>query len=457
MTQPGPQLEPQPVTGAAILLQRLKTLHPKLIDLSLDRITGLLAQLGHPERHLPPVIHIAGTNGKGSTTAFLRAMFEGSGLRVHAYTSPHLVRFHERISVPGPDGVSRPISEVALVDLLTRVEAANGAQPMTFFEITTAAAFLAFAETPADVVLLEVGLGGEFDATNVIAATALSVITPIAFDHMDKLGRTLAEIAKAKAGILKRAVPAIVGPQPDEAMAVLARTAQRLGAPLTVWGQDFDAYGQAGRLVVQTEDTVLDLPLPALVGPHQIINAGVAVMAARAMRHLLPTTDAGIALGLQRVLWPGRMQPLTTGRLRDLLPTPDELWLDGAHNPAGGRVLADTITDLNRLALRPLTMIVGMMGQKDADGFLQPFKNFGARLIVVPVPGTQEAPADPTVLAGTAVRLGFQVETAGDIPDALARIGGERAPTGRRVLICGSLYLAGHVLALNEGLDGVVG
>ncbi|MFM2421985.1 MAG: hypothetical protein RL291_515 [Pseudomonadota bacterium] len=448
-------MPPMPPASAA-LLAHLKTLHPKLIDLSLGRIEGLLAKLGHPERRLPPVIHIAGTNGKGSTTAFLRAMFEASGLKVHAYTSPHLVRFHERISVPGEDGVSRAVSEGQLVDILKRVEHANADAPMTFFEITTAAAFVAFAEIPADVVLLEVGLGGEFDATNVISKTTLSVITPIAFDHMDKLGRTLPEIAKAKAGIIKAGVPAIIAPQRDEAMDVIDARATSLKAPLTVWGRDFDAYLQNGRLLVQTEDALMDLPKPNLLGPHQVINAATAVMAARAMQKHVRATIAGIEQGLTRAHWPARMQPIKSGLLHAALSASDELWLDGGHNPAGGAVLAETLAELSRTSARPTSMIVGMMGQKDAAGFLEPFRELVSEIVVVPVPGTQEAPADPNALAAIATGLGFNVDRAPDVPAAIATIKGAKS-TPQRILICGSLYLAGHVLALNEGLDGVLG
>jgi dihydrofolate synthase / folylpolyglutamate synthase len=441
--------------ASAAVLARLKTLHPKLIDLSLGRIAELLQKLGHPERRMPPVVHIAGTNGKGSTTAYLRAMFEASGRRVHAYTSPHLVRFHERISVPGADGISRAINEAQLLDILDRVETANAGAPMTFFEITTAAAFVAFADIPADVVLLEVGLGGEFDATNVIDKTALSVITPIAFDHMDKLGRTLPEIASAKAGILKRATPAIIAPQQDDAMDVIERRAATLGAPLTVWGRDFDAYTEGGRLLVQTEDELIDLPRPSLIGPHQVINAGTAVMAARAKGRARCRHPSSRALLATRAHWPARMQPIKAGPLRNLLGQNDELWLDGGHNPAGGMVLAETLAALDRASPRPTTMILGMMGQKDAAGFLEPFRGLIVDIRIVPVPGTQEAPADPKQLAEKARALGFHVDLDADVPSALRAIGS--TPPAHRVLICGSLYLAGHVLALNEGLEGVLG
>ncbi len=317
------------------LLAHLKTLHPLLIDLSLDRIIGLLAKLGNPQLKLPPVIHIAGTNGKGSTTAFLQAMLEAAGKRVHTYTSPHLIRFHERIGIAGADGRSGPISEAYLVDLLSRVEAANAGARMTFFEMTTAAAFLGFAETPADAVILEVGLGGRADATNVIAKPRLTIITPVSMDHADKLGDTVAKIAIEKAGILKRGVPCVVSQQSPEGLDAIRAVAGRVGAPLTIWGEDFDAFEQRGRLVFQTGDTLLDLPRPSLLGRHQIVNAGTAIAAALQLPELDLDTRA-IEHGLTAVVWPARMQRLSGGRLTAGISGDAEVWLDGGHNPAGG-------------------------------------------------------------------------------------------------------------------------
>jgi dihydrofolate synthase/folylpolyglutamate synthase len=439
--------------GAAsdALLARMRTLHPKLIDLSLDRIRVLLARLGNPERRLPPVVHIAGTNGKGSTTAYLLAMFEAAGKRVHAYTSPHLVRFNERISVPGADGRSQPIGEAALADVLARVERINAGDAITFFEITNAAAFVAFAEIPADVVLLEVGLGGEFDSTNVIERPALSIITPVSMDHAEKLGDTVARIASAKAGILKPDCQAVISRQQPDALEVIRTRARAVRAPLLVWGEDFDAYAQGGRLVYQTEDEVKDLPLPALLGPHQIVNAGTVVAAAEYLRPL-GLTDEAIARGLQTVRWPARMQRLAAdGRLGRRLAADAELWLDGGHNPSAGEVLAQTLADLEERSPKPLVVIVGMLANKDAAGFLRPFAGLARRVIAVPIPGAHERPYDPVDLARLAAGLGFDAVSA---PDLLAAIdvaaGAAEGP--RRVLICGSLYLAGHVLAAEQGV-----
>jgi dihydrofolate synthase / folylpolyglutamate synthase len=433
------------------VLARLKQLHPKLIDLSLERLRPLMARLGNPERRLADVIHVAGTNGKGSTVAFLRAMLEAAGRRVHVYTSPHLVRFNERIVLARADGSSQPIDEAVLRDYLVRVEAANAGDPITFFEITTAAAFLAFAEHPADAVLLEVGLGGEFDTTNLVDRPALTVITPVAMDHMDKLGDTLAKIAHVKAGILKPGVRSIVAPQEPEALEAIRERAEVVRAPLVVWGEDFEAFEQRGRLVYQSEAELLDLPMPGLVGRHQIINAGTAVAAARRLGPAgLP--EAAIARGLGEVRWPARMQRLTGDRLTARLAPETELWLDGGHNPHGGRAVAQTLADLEERAPKPLVLIVGMMGQKDTVGFLSPFRGLAQRIIAVPVPGAHEPPHAPETVAQIGLRLGFTVETATSVPAALDRL---RATANgpMRVLICGSLYLAGHVLALQSGAE----
>ena len=435
------------------ILARLRRLHPLMIDLSLGRLRLLLERLGSPERRLPPVIHVAGTNGKGSTTAYLKAMFEAAGSRVHAYTSPHLVRFNERIAIPADDAISRPIPEALLARYLERVEAANAGAAITFFEITTAAAFLAFSEIPADAVLLEVGLGGEFDATNLIERPALTVITPIAIDHADKLGGDLDGIVRAKAGILKPAVPAVISLQemPGVVDRLRCRAADIGAGPLAIWGEDFEAFEQRGRLVYQSEAELLDLPLPALIGRHQVINAGTAIASAR--RLALPgLDDRAVERGLLEVRWPARMQRLVNGRLAARLPAEAELWLDGGHNPHCGQAIAQTLADLEERAPKPLVLVVGMMGQKDAAGFLTPFRGLARRVVAVPVPGAHEKPFEPNALAQVALHLGFSVETASGVPAALERI---KASQGGpvRVLICGSLYLAGHVLALQDGID----
>ncbi len=433
------------------LLAELKLLHPKLIDLSLGRIERLLAKLGDPHKRLPPVIHVAGTNGKGSTSAFLRAMFEAAGARVHVYTSPHLVRFHERIMLAGEDGKSRPIEEDALVDVLTRTRACNDGDDVTQFEITTAAAFLAFAETPADVLILEVGLGGRLDATNVIEQPELAVITSISIDHADKLGGTLAEIATEKAGILKPGARTIVGKQPDDVVEVIEQTATRVGSPVEVWGRDFDAYAQNGRLVVQCEDQLLDLPLPSLIGPHQIINAGVATIAALRFKSF-PVSEKAIEQGLQEATWPARMQRFSDGPLTGLLSFGSELWLDGGHNPAAAEVISQAVADLEERRPRPLFLVIGMMGLKDIDGFLARFEGLARAVYAVPIPGAHEQPLEPNAIVEAATRLGIAAEEEASVEAALRAI--DRRHMGpKRVLICGSLYLAGYVLALQSGVE----
>lgn len=432
------------------ILAELRKLHPLLIDLSLGRIERLLAKLGDPHKKLPPVIHVAGTNGKGSVVAYLKAMLQAAGRRVHVYTSPHLVRFNERIAVPMADGLAGPIPDAQLVQLLSRVERINAGEPITFFEITTAAAFLAFSEIAADVVLLEVGLGGRFDATNVIDAPALTVITPISMDHADKLGDTIEKIAFEKAGILKRGVICVLAKQAASAEEVIDREASRREAPLVRWGQDFEAFEQRGRLVFQRQDRLLDMPLPALLGAHQIVNAGTAIAGALELKHF-GIDERAISRGLQEVCWPARMQRLGHGPLTDILRSNCELWLDGGHNPAGGLAIAQTMADLEDRSPRPLYLVVGMMGQKDATSFLEPFRGLARSISTVPIPGAHEAPHAPEALAEVARNCGLEAQAASDVPSALRRIM-SMTNDPARVLICGSLYLAGHVLALQEGV-----
>ena len=431
------------------ILQRLKQLHPLSIDLSLGRIERLLADLGNPERRLPPVFHIAGTNGKGSVTAYLKAMLQAAGRGVHVYTSPHLVRFNERIELAAPQG-AQPIGEHHLGDLLERVERINAGKPITFFEITTAAALLAFAETPADAVILEVGLGGRLDTTNVVARPAVTAITPISMDHAERLGGTLGAIAYEKAGILKPGVPAVIAQQSDEVERVIEARAAEVGAPLIRKGQEFDAFRQNGRLVFQSEDRLLDLPLPALLGRHQIANAGLAIASALAPGRST-IGEKAIAAGLTTVHWPARMQRLTSGPLVDLVGPDAELWLDGGHNPAAGIAVAETLADLDERSSRPVWLVVGMMGQKDAAGFLAAFRNLVVEILTVPIPGAHEAPLAPERLAEIARDLGFRAEASSSVEAALRRVRSLRKGPGR-VMICGSLYLAGHVLALQEGV-----
>ena len=422
------------MTGTSdAILERMMTLHPKVIDLTLDRVHRLLSALDHPERRIPPVIHIAGTNGKGSTLAMIRAGLEAAGQPVHAYTSPHLARFHERIRLAGT-----LISEPALAALLDECVTANGNDPITFFEITTCAAFLAFARTPADWTLLEVGLGGRLDATNVIAAPRLTVITPVSLDHQQYLGETVAEIAGEKAGILKRRVPCIVGPQTDEGLAVIEARAARLGVPLLAHGQHWHIGEDRGRMIYQDDSGLLDLPLPNLPGPHQIQNAGAAIAA---LRHL--GFDAAVCeAAVTQAVWPARMQRLRQGPLVVAAPRA-ELWLDGGHNPAGGEALAATLA---RMPKRPTHLICGMLNTKDIGGYLRPLARHADSLTAVSIPGEKNTlPAEETQAAARAA--GLSATTAGSVQDAVNRIAG--ADPEARILICGSLYLAGQVLREN--------
>ncbi|MCF2871728.1 bifunctional folylpolyglutamate synthase/dihydrofolate synthase [Octadecabacter sp. G9-8] len=416
-----------------VILARMMALHPKIIDLTLDRMWRLLDALGNPERRLPPVIHIAGTNGKGSTQAMIRAGLEAQGKRVHAYTSPHLARFHERIRLAG--GL---ISEDALTEALDRCYAANNGENITYFEITTCAAILAFSETPADYTLLEVGLGGRLDATNVIDPV-LSIITPVDLDHQQFLGDTLRQIAAEKAGIIKRGVPCVVGPQHDDALDVIEATAQRLGAPILAYGQHFHVNEERGRLVFEDETGLLDLPLPALPGPHQIQNAG-AVLAA--LRHLGADEDA-CAAAMTSARWPARMERLKQGALVDRA-APAELWLDGGHNPAAGKAIAATLETLPK---RETHLICGMLNTKDVAGFMRPLAPFTQSLTGVAIPDeTNTLPAETTADAATSA--GIAAQTAPDIYMALDAI--TATSPSARILICGSLYFAGHVMRENQ-------
>lgn len=428
-----------------IILERVTKLHVKLIDLSLDRTWRLLAALGHPERALPATFHIAGTNGKGSVAAYLRAALEAAGYGVHSYTSPHLVRFHERIRLAAHPR-SQPIGEAELSALLDECEKLNAGHAITFFEITTCMAFLAFARHRADALILEVGMGGRYDTTNVVDHPAVCIITPVDHDHQQFLGETIDLIAREKAGILKPGVPAVIGPQTDEGRAAIEEEAAKIGAPLFIWGQDFSAHEEQGHLVYQDEDGLLDLPLPRLQGRHQIDNAGVAIAALRLARPL-PVDDDAIARGLRDVEWPARLQRLTKGPLVGRLPAHAELWLDGGHNASAGRAIAHAMADFAQSAPRPLVMIVGMKETKDAKGFFEPFKGLAAHVETIAIPD-DPASLPPETLADAAHRAGLDAAPAPSLDMALARA---LAATNEvpRVLICGSLYLAGAVLKDN--------
>jgi dihydrofolate synthase / folylpolyglutamate synthase len=417
------------------ILARLLTLHPKLIDLSLDRVQRLLAALGDPQAKLPPVIHVAGTNGKGSTVAFLRACLEAVGKRVHVYTSPHLVRFAERIRLAG-----KLIDEAALTAILEECERANQGAPITFFEITTAAAFLAFSRAPADYVLLEVGLGGRFDATNVFAAPAVTAITPVSLDHQQFLGDTVAKIAFEKAGILKPGVPAVIAAQSEAAAAVITARAEEIGAPLYRAGVEWNVTARGDRCLAYRGRGRFVLPRPGLLGPHQYANAGTAIACLECLPGFVPSTEA-LARGVTQVEWPARLQHLTEGKLARLMPSAGELWLDGGHNAAGGDALAALAKTWRD---KKLNLVFGMLKTHDAAGFLSALAPYAARIDAITIPGEENARSADD-LADVAKGLGLRAASRRGITEAVAAA----AEPGTRVLICGSLYLAGRVLAEN--------
>ena len=428
------------------ILARLLSLHPKKIDLALDRILRLLAKLGNPQNRLPPVIHVAGTNGKGSACAFCRAMLEAQGLKVHTHISPHLVRFHERIRIAG-----ELISEDELCATLEEVEQVNAGAPITFFEITAAAMFLAFSRHPADALVLEVGLGGKYDATNVIGGPAVTIIQPVGLDHQEFLGTDIGAIAAEKAGIIKPGVPVVIGPQDEIAREVILRQADRLSAPALMFGQDFQARQEHGRMVYEDEMGLLDLPLPKLIGRHQIENAGVAIAALRHARQDWGRDEA-IEKGLRSVDWPARLQRLSHGPLVADAPDDAEIWLDGGHNPHGAAAVSRAIADLEEKMDRPLYLICGMLRTKDAVGFLSAFRGLARHVVTVAIPG-EAASLGPGALYDAARAAGLDAAPAEDLEDAMlqlaawARAHGREAPP--RILICGSLYLAGQVLREN--------
>jgi dihydrofolate synthase / folylpolyglutamate synthase len=428
--------------GTDLVLERLTRLHPKIIDLSLDRVWRLLEKVGHPERQLPPVVHVAGTNGKGSLIAYLRAMLEAAGGRVHVYTSPHLVRFHERIRLNGT-----LISEPDLLGLLEECETANGGTPITFFEITTCAAFLAFARMPADILLMEVGLGGRLDATNVVERPLLTVQMPISYDHMQFLGHTLTAIAGEKAGIMKRGVPVVIAPQPPEAAAVFDAKARELGCEQHRFSHEWHVDLAGGRMLFRDATGERRFPQPGLAGRHQIDNAGAAIACLKYLREF-GADETAIHRGLREVEWPARLQRLRRGPLAAMLPQGWELWLDGAHNASGGEALSLMAADWTRnSSALPLYLIAGSLSTHDPAGLLRPLARYAAGLRTVIVPGDHKTlPAE--AVADAAQRAGIDAKPASDVNAALADIiAATKAPA--RVLICGSLYLAGSVLADN--------
>lgn len=423
-------------------------LHPKGFDLSLERVTRLLGVLGDPHLKLPPVIHIAGTNGKGSATAFCRAILEAAGLVVHVHTSPHLVRWHERYRM-GAMGGGKLVEDQEFANALRRVAKANGGQTITVFEILTAVGFILFSEHPADAVILEVGLGGRFDATNVIPNPAVSLIMPISMDHEAYLGDTVEKIAFEKAGIIKRRCPVVIGQQPFAgAKETLTALAEKAGGPLAVYGQEFLAFEEHGRMVYQDEDALLDLPKPALTGRHQIANAAAAIKACRMAG--FDMRDEAIERGVSSAVWPARMQRLRCGALVGLAPKGSEIWLDGGHNPGAGMVTAEALAERGERAEKPLFMIAGMLNTKDCVGYFAAFQGLAKHVYCVPISGS-EAGVTPEKLSLAAQEAGLSAEPVSSVGNALSLLKDNFDPdeTAPRILICGSLYLAGEVLANN--------
>lgn len=428
------------------VIGRLSVLHQKRIDLGLERMHRLLERLGHPERKLPPVIHVAGTNGKGSTVAYLRATLEAAGLRVHAYTSPYLVRINECFRL-GRVGGGVLVGNEDLLAALLEVERVNAGEPATLFELKTVAAFHLFAQHPADAALLEVGLGGRLDSTNVVDAPAACVITPVSMDHMEFLGDTLAAIAGEKAAIIKRGVAVISAEQAPEAMAVIEAHARRMHAPLFAANESWHVTSENGRLVYSDDRGLMDLAAPRLFGRHQFGNAGLAIATLRAIS-TFKISQAAFEAGIVGAEWPARMQRINSGELPAWGPQGSEIWLDGGHNAEGGRVAAAALGDLEERVSRQLVVIAGMMANKDAQAFLANFAGLTRHIIVVPIPGAENAmPVDR--LADAARRLGMRVEIAPGIEAALRALSKLAYESPPRILITGSLYLAGHVLALN--------
>lgn len=424
------------------IIERLSALHPDVIDLHLGRMERLLKALNHPEKHIPPVIHVGGTNGKGSVIATLHSVLNAAGLSSHAYTSPHLVEFHERIRI-FKDGISRFISDEELLSLLNICEHANDGSPITYFEFTTAIAFMAFQKYPADFTLLEVGLGGRLDATNVIDSPALTIITSISIDHQKFLGESLTEIAFEKAGILKKGVPCITGHMPLEALEVFQDKAQALGVPLISEGVDWQVREENGRLVFQDLEGLLDLGLPALRGKHQVLNAGTAIAALRQLKDVNIQIEH-IEKGLKNAAWPARLQLLPEGAFHASLPKHAEIWLDGGHNPAAGLSLGHSLADLGEKSPRDLILVCGMMENKDARLFLEPFQGLAREIYTLDIPGKENSySADE--LAHISGLAGIKATACSSLEDAFSIISASGI-VEPRILICGSLYLAGHVL-----------
>lgn len=426
------------------VLAQIANRRPVIIDLSLDRIKAALMRLGDPQKKLPPFFHVAGTNGKGSTATFLRAALEAAGHSVHVYTSPHLVRFNERIVVAGNE-----ISDASLIDALQRVDTAIGDDMLTYFETTTCAAFLAFSETPADYAVIEVGLGGRLDATNVMDTPLAAVVTPVDLDHQAFLGNTLGEVAGEKAGIFRRGAPAVISSQTPEAMAVLQEHARRIGAQIHAFGEQWNVYSEHGRLIYQDDDGLCDLDQPRMPGAHQIENAGTAIAALRATG--LSLDDATISKGLTAAHWPARMQRLTKGPLidlaRSLLQQEPEIWLDGGHNPHAGRAISALMADMEARSSKPLVMISGMQANKDAAGYFAPFAGLAREVFCVAA--DHDGVLSPEDVAKAARTGGLIAQDCASLEEAMKKACADKANEPPRVLISGSLYLSGEILADN--------
>lgn len=434
---------------AAKIIEGLLELHPKGFDLSLDRITRLLARLGNPHLKLPPVIHVAGTNGKGSVVAFSRALLEAAGLSVHVHISPHLVNWHERYRIGVKGGPGQLVDDALFADALRRVAAANAGQKITVFEILTAVTFVLFSEQPADVAIIEVGLGGRFDATNVIPKPAVSVIMPISLDHQAYLGDRVELIAAEKAGIMKRGAPVVIGHQEFEAAReVLVTTAERLGCSYSVFGQDFSAHEEMGRLVYQDDSGLSDIAVPRLPGRHQYANAAAAIRAVRMAG--FDISEAVMDKAMATVEWAGRLQRLTEGRLVEKAPGGAEIWLDGGHNPGAGEVIAEAMAGFEEKQPRPLFLVIGMINTKEPIGYFRAFKDLARKVYTVPIRNS-DAAIDPLALAVSAAEAGLSASAASSVMQALDQIRAQLKPDdpAPRILIGGSLYLAGDVLSDN--------
>lgn len=435
---------------AAHRIERLLEKHPKGFDLSLERISRLLAALGNPQDRLPPIIHIAGTNGKGSATAFARALLEAEGLAVHVHTSPHLVNWHERYRLGRKGEAGQLVDDATLSEAVARVTEANGEHMITVFELLTAVTFVLFAEHPADAVILEVGLGGRFDATNVITNPAVSLIMPVSLDHQSYLGDKVEIIAAEKAGIIKRGCPVVIGFQSsDDARQVMIDIADRLHCPLSVFGQDYLAYQEHGRMVYQDESGLMDLALPRLPGRHQIANAAAAIKAVREAGFAL--SDQAVEKAMTSVTWPARMQRLTEGALLRFAPEKAEIWLDGGHNPGAGLVIAEALAELEDRDPRPLYLITGMINTKDPVGYFEAFTGMARQVYTVAI-SSSDAGIDHETLADAARRAGLEALPVASVAEGLKAIKEQVKDDviAPRILIGGSLYLAGDVLAANQ-------